>query len=81
MNEKLRTAARELAFYSYNMGESLADADYYALWRAEYMAARQMLFTLTGLEGTTIGNVNNVVTIMLTDESDESNCYTFEFQF
>ena len=73
MNDKLRTAARELAFYSHNMGENIANADNYEFWRAKYM-----LFALTGLEGTTIGNEDNEVIVML---SDENNCYTFEFQF
>lgn len=78
MNDKLRNAARELARYSYNMGENIANRDNYEFWRAKYMAARYMLFALTGLDGTTIGNENNEVIVML---SDESNCYTFEFQF
>lgn len=78
MNEKLRNAAHELARYSYNMGESIDNADNYKFWRSKYMAARYMLFTLTGLDGTTIGNEDNEVIVML---GDESNCYTFEFQF
>jgi hypothetical protein len=78
MNDKLRNAARELALYSYNMCESIANADNYEFWRAKYMAAKYMLFALTGLEGTTIGIEDSEVIVMLTDES---NCYTFEFQF
>lgn len=78
MNDKLRNAARLLARYSYNMGENIANADNYEFWRSKYMAARYMLCELTGLDGTTIGNEDNEVIVML---SDESNCYTFEFKF
>lgn len=78
MNDKLRTAAHELARYSYNMGENIANIENYEFWRAKYMAAKYMLFALTGLDGTTIGNEDNEVIVML---SDDSNCYTFEFKF
>lgn len=78
MDNKLRTAAHLLARYSYNMGENISNADNYESWRARYMAARYMLFALTGLDSTTIGNDDNEVIVML---SDESNCYTFEFKF
>lgn len=78
MNDKLWTAAHLLARYSYNMGENIANADSYEFWHARYMAARYMLFALTGLDSTTIGNEDNEVIVML---SDDSNCYTFEFKF
>jgi hypothetical protein len=78
MNDKLRTAARLLARYSYNMGENIANADNYEFWHAKYMGARYMLFALTGLDGTTIGNEDNEVIVML---SDDSNHYTFDFKF
>lgn len=78
MNDKLRTAAHLLARYSYNMGENIANIENYKFWRAKYMAAKDMLFALTGLDGTTIGNEDNKVIVML---SDDNNYYTFEFKF
>lgn len=78
MNDKLQTAARLLALYSHNMGESVANHDDYVFWRERYMAARHMLFALTGLDGKTIGNEDNDVVIVL---FDDSNRYTFEFKF
>ena len=78
MNNELRTAAHLLARYSYNMSENIANVENYEFWRAKYMAAKYMLFALTGLDGTTIGNEDNEVIVMLTNDS---NCYTFEFSF
>lgn len=78
MNDQLRNAAHLLARYGYNMGESIANYDNYKFWRSKYMAARYMLFELTGLDSTIVGNDGSDVVVML---SDESNCYTFEFKF
>ena len=77
---KLRSAAHELARYSYFMNESikLHQVDNYEFWRGRFYAAKDMFCALTALDCTTIGNDNDEVIVML---SDENNCYTFEFRF